>query len=154
MASPPKYVPAVLSAALLFAAALFPPTARTALPHRPLLSGAGVPPQLHRVLERSCQDCHSDNTRWPWYTQLPPASWLIERDVAHGRAFMNLSHWETYPKASRLAFLAGLASVARDHTMPPHRYCLVHPGACPDNADRAALASWARHELALLRTHP
>jgi Haem-binding domain len=55
-----------------------------------------VPPPVMSTLRRACFDCHSDETRWPWYATLPLASHLIERDVTDGRAQLNLSRWTQY----------------------------------------------------------
>ena len=47
----------------------------------PLLAGAPVDPSVVRIMERSCQSCHSERTDWPWYSYVAPMSWLIEKDV-------------------------------------------------------------------------
>lgn len=52
--------------------------------------------EVSRVLERSCADCHSDRTAWPWYSNVAPASWLVISDVNEGREALNLSWWGLY----------------------------------------------------------
>src|SRR5690349_3470660 len=56
----------------------------------PLFAGTGLARDVNSVFERSCQDCHSERTEWPWYSYLPPISWLIENDVYQARSHMNL----------------------------------------------------------------
>lgn len=152
IASRCSIIRAALPAAVLLAATLYPPAVFTALPPRPILATAAAPEPVRRLIDRSCRDCHSDNTRWPWYSAFPPASWIVGRDVARGRAAMNLSQWELYSRPSRLAFLAALASIGTNPSMPPRPYCFLHPGACPTTAQRAAIASWAREQFRRLNS--
>ena len=63
---------------------------------RPLFSGADVDPAVARILEKSCQNCHSERTEWPWYSYVAPMSWLIEKDVREARSHLNLSRWDEY----------------------------------------------------------
>lgn len=50
-------------------------------------------PQTRELFYRACGDCHSNETRWPWYSQIAPASWLVQRDVEEGREHLNVSEW-------------------------------------------------------------
>src|SRR6266852_9179455 len=63
---------------------------------KPLLAGAGVDPIVFAVVERSCQNCHSEKTEWPWYSYVAPVSWLMEKDVHDARSHMNLTLWNEY----------------------------------------------------------
>src|ERR1700752_963588 len=72
----------------------------------PLLSGAAIDSRVLRIVGRSCQDCHSERTTWPWYSYVPPASRLMERDVHRARARMNLSRWESYSVRQKEHMLA------------------------------------------------
>src|SRR5436305_12458710 len=63
----------------------------------PLLAGAEIDPRILALLERSCADCHSERTRYPWYSYVAPVSWLIRNDVTAGREHLNLSRWNEYP---------------------------------------------------------
>jgi hypothetical protein len=60
----------------------------------PLFAGSEVSGAVLQMVQRSCQDCHSEKTVWPWYSYVAPMSWLIEKDVQQGRSHMNLSHWD------------------------------------------------------------
>src|SRR5215813_10235483 len=80
------------------------------LPHRaptsdPLLMGAEVEPPVANILGRACINCHSERTSWPWYSQLAPASWLIESDVKRARERLNLSHWDNLDPAEQRVLL-------------------------------------------------
>ena len=58
--------------------------------------GALVQTNVKRILERSCYDCHSNRTRWPWYSHVAPVSWLVARDVHEGREEINFSEWPMF----------------------------------------------------------
>ena len=118
----------------------------------PLLAGAEVDPAIVQIVERSCQNCHSEKTQWPWYSYVPPVSWLVENDVHNARRHMNLSRWGEYSLKEKQELLTKLAAAVRSHQMPPARYTLMHPGAKPSQTDREYLYQWARGERRRLKS--
>lgn len=112
----------------------------------PLLAGANVDPAIARILEKSCRNCHSEQTEWPWYSYVAPLSWLIENDVHQGRSHLNLSRWQTYDARQQHDLLAELAAVARNRRMPPPRFTLLHPGSQPSPAEFERIYQWTRVE--------
>ena len=112
----------------------------------PLLAGAEVDSHTRALFERSCQNCHSDRTAWPWYSYLPPASWMLERDVHQARLHMNLSHWSAYTPEERQAILGIMAAAVRNKQMPPARYTLLHAEAVLSGFEREEIYRWARGE--------
>jgi hypothetical protein len=121
-------------------------------PEQDLLSGATKNPQVIAVLERSCQDCHSYRTAWPWYSYVGPMSWLIEKDVANGRSHMNLSRWNEYSADEQQAILARMSSVVRNRIMPLPHYLLLHPAAKLSPADTVQIDRWSRMERRRLKS--
>ena len=113
---------------------------------RPILAGADVPPGVLGLLERSCANYHSDNTKWPWYSRVYPVSRLILNDVRSGRDRMNLSRWAEYGPEQRRALLTRLAAEVRSRQMPPSRYTLLHPDARLPDAERNQISRWAHAE--------
>ena len=111
-----------------------------------LSARAPVPQPVMSVLRRACFDCHSDETRWPWYAQLPIASHLIERDVNDGRAQLNWSQWETYNRFDRAGMLDMVCDKATTQQMPPWQYRLLHPDARLATKDIDDLCAWSRRE--------
>lgn len=69
---------------LLFASAQAVHPVPRELPHKPLLPGAEAPPDIQNIFARACQDCHANNTEWPWYSHILPVSELIAADVRNG----------------------------------------------------------------------
>ena len=88
---------------------------------RPLLVGSKAPKPVVTLFQRACQDCHSANTEWPWYSRIPPISGKIHEDVAQGRNFMDLSKWETYTSAERSGYLMAIVTATETHMMPPQK---------------------------------
>ena len=102
------------------------------------------------VLRRACFDCHSDETRWPWYAQLPVASHLIERDVRDGRGQLNWSRWEQYNPFDRAGMLDKVCELASMRSMPPWQYRLLHAEARVTATEISELCAWTEREAARL----
>jgi len=119
-----------------------------------LLSGAQISPALRKIVEQKCADCHSQQTRWPLYGRLAPASWLLEHDVAEARSHWDASRWSDYSREERMQLLSRLALRAKSASMPPARYTLLHPGAKLQQSERVSLYEWARTERRRLRSLP
>lgn len=112
-----------------------------------------APPHVSRLLRRSCFDCHSDETRWPWYSRVAPASWLVVHDVNEGRAQLNFSRWTRYNVFDRADLLDKVCEQVTEREMPLWQYRLVHPGAVLSDDEIAALCAWTREEGArMIRT--
>jgi hypothetical protein len=100
-----------------------------------------VDPQVKAILDRSCLDCHSDQTRLPWYGHVAPVSWLLRRDVSKGRAKLDFSTWaERQHSANERAEICDAVS---DGSMPLRAYTLIHRNARLSDADVTLICSWA-----------
>jgi len=118
----------------------------------PLLRGSGAGPSVVATFERACQNCHSNRTEWPWYSYVPPVSWMIEKDVAAARKEMNLSEWQAYSIDDKVEKLAAMDALVRNHVMPPPRYILLHPEARLDPAAIDRISRWTHQERGKLNT--
>lgn len=117
---------------------------RSPFTEKALLEGSVVPAPVRSILQRACRDCHSDNTVWPWYADVPPISWQVHRDVTRGRAFMNLSKWSEYSDDERRGFMMAIRAATQSRVMPPTKYVWMHRSAKLSDADLKALEEWAR----------
>ena len=118
---------------------------------KPLLLDSTFDPRVLMTLEKSCQNCHSEKTEWPWYSYLAPMSWMIENDVHLGRSHMNLSHWNGYNPEEQQEILSRLAVLVKNRAMPLPRYVLLHPEAKLSDAEIGYLYQWARSERKRLK---
>jgi hypothetical protein len=92
-------------------------------------------PQTRALAARACFDCHSNLTKWRWYSNVAPMSWLIQRDVDGGRSQFNFSEWNKPQDISA----GDLADSIRSGSMPPWFYVLPHPSAKLNAAEKNAL---------------
>ncbi len=115
-----------------------------------ILSGARVDGRVLALLERSCRDCHSETTSYPWYSHVAPVSWLIRSDVTRGRRHLNLSRWSEYPLIRRERCLSEIANQVKDRDMPLRQYTWIHRDARLSDADVDAIFQWTQTERARL----
>jgi hypothetical protein len=116
---------------VLFAAAQLIRPARATPPtdpRRTIGAQVGTTSPLMSVLDRSCRDCHSNATVWPWYTEVAPLSWLMARGVSEGRKAINFSEWSTYSPSQQRTLLAASCDDAAAGRMPGP-WTLLHPEA-------------------------
>src|SRR5712692_7214456 len=112
---------------------------------------AQIDPETLAIVQRACQNCHSQQTEWPWYSHVAPVSWLLARDVQQARLHMNLSRWQDYSTDDRLRLLSEIGSAVRNREMPLPRYLLLHPEARLTDKDRQEIYQWTRTERSRLR---
>jgi mono/diheme cytochrome c family protein len=90
--------------------------------------------RTEQLFEDACADCHSNETEWPWYSNIAPQSWLVQRDVDAGREDLNVSELDQEQDK-----LEDLIEVIADDEMPPQRYTFLHPEARLSDAEKGAL---------------
>jgi hypothetical protein len=103
------------------------------------------------VFAHACVNCHSENTRWPWYSQVAPISWLVESDVKRAREHLNLSRWYSLEAADQRLRLTAIATVIENREMPPHKYVMFHPEAKLSADDSVRVIEWTHAERRRLR---
>ena len=139
---------AIAASALAFRV---PHEADTNLDSGPLLVGARIDAETLRLVARSCQNCHSERTEWPWYSHLPPVSWALHRDVTQARDRLNLSRWADYTAVEKQALLSAIGAAVRTAEMPPSRYTLMHSESRLSRPEREQLYRWTRAERSRIR---
>jgi hypothetical protein len=105
-----------------------------------------VTPQVAAILDRSCNDCHSNKTRWPWYSNVAPVSWFVIGHVNDARTAMNLSEWGTHDKDWQARKLRNMCEEVQDGAMPLSSYTPLHPGSKLSAEDKKTLCDWANAE--------
>jgi hypothetical protein len=102
-----------------------------------------APPGVASTLQRSCNDCHSNRTVWPWYSNVAPASWLVVHDVNAGRSALTFSEADASDIEKRQESARKMCEEVRDREMPMSQYVLLHPRARLTTQEAQALCSWA-----------
>lgn len=141
----------VAVAALLIAAQFVRP-ARTNPPideTRTMQAHAQVAPQVAAIFERACRDCHSHQTRWPWYSRVAPVSWFVIDHVNHGRQHLNFDDWasaESHGSKDSQALLDSICKEVQGGRMPLASYTLLHPRAKLSEKEIKIICQWATSE--------
>lgn len=105
-----------------------------------------APAEVRALLERACYDCHSNRTRWPWYSRVAPVSWLVAWDVHRGRKEVNFSEWPAFDFEEQEDLLTGIAKQVDRRKMPLPIYLRAHREARLTDDERRRLVDWARGE--------
>jgi hypothetical protein len=95
-----------------------------------------VPENLKNKLHVSCYDCHSNNTRYPWYDKIQPVAWFLEDHIKEGKAELNFSQWGEYSDRRKNSKLRSIISQIEEGKMPLDSYVLLHPDADLSEEDK------------------
>lgn len=107
-----------------------------------------VTPQVAAILDRSCNDCHSNKTRWPWYSNVAPVSWFVIDHVNEGRENLNFSEWGRYTQSDFDGILKQICREVKAGAMPLGSYTPLHPGSKLSAEDVKTLCDWTTAERA------
>jgi hypothetical protein len=97
------------------------------------------PGEVWASLQRACNDCHSNHTEWPWYSNVAPVSWLVARDVRVARSRLNLSEWIQYGPRMSQSRISDMCEEVATGGMPPWYFTAIHPQAQPSLGERTSL---------------
>ena len=111
-------------------------------PPKTIYASQTMPSSVRSVLERSCNNCHSDETAWPWYSYVAPVSWVIARDVHGARKALNFSQWGNYSAQRKANKLEEMCEQVTNGDMPDTLYLLLHREAVLTQEERDAVCQW------------
>ena len=103
-----------------------------------------VPGQVQEILKTSCNDCHSNFTNYPWYSEIAPISWYLASHVNDGKKHMNLSDWTIYNKNQQDHILKDFEEVVETHEMPLKSYLILHKEAEMTAEQYEILMNWVK----------
>lgn len=112
----------------------------------PVTGEITAPADVHRLLRRSCYDCHSNETVWPWYSSVLPGKWLVRHDVEEGRDALNFSDWDAYTPSEKADRLNELVKMLEEGKMPLRAYTWLHKEAVLSREEVSQLTEWARSQ--------
>jgi hypothetical protein len=101
-----------------------------------------VPKNVEGLLKNACYDCHSNNTRYPWYANVQPVGWWLAHHIKEGKAEVNFSEFGSYPHRRQLSKLKNIKSSIQDGSMPPSSYTMIHRNANLSAEDKNKLIGW------------
>jgi hypothetical protein len=116
------------------------------------LKATGAPPDVATMFRAACYDCHSDETRWPWYSYVAPMSWQIAQDVNHGRRHVNLSEWPADQPDLARKKIGDMSDEIDDGDMPLSKYKLIHKDARLTSQQRDKLTQWLNAQASALKS--
>jgi hypothetical protein len=100
-----------------------------------------INPEVGTILDRSCQDCHSSHTTWPWYSRVAPVSWIVSKHVSEGREMLNFSEWTNQPHSEGERML--ICDAVSAGRMPLPEYTVIHRKAKLSKRDVELICGWA-----------
>ena len=129
--------------AFVFLGMQFVPTATT--PKTSATTGTPmaevINPQVGAILDRSCQDCHSGRTAWPWYSRVAPVSWIVSKHVSEGREMLNFSAWTDQPHSESQRML--ICNAVSSGRMPLSSYTMIHRSSKLSKLEVKLICDWA-----------
>jgi hypothetical protein len=127
-------------------------TSPVVTPGHDLLSTNSPPPQIAALLRDACYDCHSYETRWPWYGHIAPISWWLDSHVHDARDRLNFSEWPHGNSQKAARKWNSISDTVREGEMPLPSYARIHKAAQLTDEQRKLLADWAEGEAQRLHT--
>ena len=107
----------------------------------------GVPDTVRVILQNACYDCHSNNTRYPWYINIQPAGWWMAGHISEAKGDLNFSEFGGYEQRRQLGKLEGIAAVVEEDIMPLRSYKLMHKNARLSQDEKNMLIDWTRQSV-------
>ncbi len=101
-----------------------------------------VPDEIQSILQNACYDCHSNNTIYPWYSNIQPMAWLMSRHINNGKAQLNFSGFGTSSQRKQTSKLKEMANQVKDDEMPLASYKLMHSKARLSTAEKTLIFKW------------
>ena len=114
-----------------------------------------VPDEVVLILKNACNDCHSNNTVYPWYANVQPASWWLDEHVKDGKKDLNLSEFTNLPIAVQNHKFEEIIEVIDENEMPleSYTYLGLHTEANLTSEEKSALKSWAGKQMDFLKSN-
>ena len=103
-----------------------------------------LPQSVQATLKTACYDCHSNNTNYPWYTNIQPVGWMMARHIKEGKEELNFSEFGSYSERRQLSKLRSIENSIKDGSMPISSYTIIHKNARLTKEEKAQIIDWAK----------
>ena len=94
------------------------------------------------IINRSCNDCHSNHTKYLWYHEIAPVSWIVASHVNKGKKHLNFDEWSGYNEYQKTSIFDHYRETMEGYKMPLSSYVLIHPEAALTDSERQVLLDW------------
>ena len=101
-----------------------------------------VPETIQKKLQVSCYDCHSNNTKYPWYNKIQPVTWFLENHIEEGKAELNFNEWDSLSNRRKKSKLRSIIKQIESGEMPLESYTLIHKDATFTEAEAEEMISY------------
>jgi exonuclease VII small subunit len=101
-----------------------------------------VPSDIKNKLQVSCYDCHSNNTKYPWYNKVQPVAWFLEEHIKEGKAELNFNEWDALSSRRKVSKLRSIIKQIESGKMPLDSYTLIHKDAKFSEAEATEIINW------------
>lgn len=112
-----------------------------------------VPQPVLEILKTACYDCHSNNTRYPWYAEVQPVAWWLDNHVKDGKKEMNFSEFTTYRLRKQFNRFEGAADLVKKEEMPLKSYTWIHKNTVLSAEQKQLIEDWAGRMQDSMRAH-
>ncbi len=112
-----------------------------------LEKAVNVPPDISMLMARSCNDCHSHKTQFPWYSYIQPVGWFVKDHIDHGKEHLNFSKFNTLDKKQKMRKLEETCDEVSEAKMPLPSYLWIHHDAVLTESEKAAICAWTKTEI-------
>lgn len=129
----------------MFVGIQFIPTTRNqskVIPKTDFMLVNDIPNNIKKKIQTSCYDCHSNNTKYPWYNKIQPAAWFLENHIKDGKKELNFSTWGEYSNRRKKGKLKSIVSQIKDDEMPLTSYTFIHNDAKLTKKEKKEMIEW------------
>lgn len=101
-----------------------------------------APENVQSILQNACYDCHSNNTNYPWYSNIQPMAWIMARHISNGKEKLNFSDFGSNTNRKQISKLKEIANQIKDNEMPITSYKFMHKNAVLSQEEKTLLINW------------
>lgn len=112
-----------------------------------------VPDDVNTILTKACNDCHTNNTIYPWYAEVQPVTWWLDDHIKEGKSHLNFDEYSTYSLRKQYHKMEEVVEQVKEKEMPLNSYTWVHRDAKLTDAERVALTTWAQSVMDTMKAH-
>lgn len=112
-----------------------------------------VPDSIKKILAIACNDCHSNNTKYPWYAEIQPVAWWLNDHIVNGKKDLNFSEFTKYRIRKQFRKLEEINELVTKNKMPLASYTWIHTDAILTDAEKQALTNWSEALQDTIRAH-